>query len=158
MIHFVPGWDGAAIGQSARRGDRGVSRMNIAARLSKDTARKIIEKTAEKGALSARNEFKRFFAELVQRDDRVMTVEKGLHQEEGSMLDSDSHITLRAGFLQPDKTVTATRFSAYHLYIRMIDPPLGKETYTLAPQKLTVRHGQRSFELDLTSLGSFDSP
>lgn len=158
MIYFVPGWNSTAIGESPRRGDRGVSRIGIAARLSESTARTIIEKAAELADRSGQTNFKQYFADLVQRKDRVMTVEKGLHQEEGSIVDADSHITLRAGFLNKDDTVTTTTFAAYHLYIQMIDPPPGKNSYSLAPLRLSVRHGRNSFELKLDSLGTFPSP
>lgn len=96
MIYFAAGWNNTAIGSQARQGDRGVSRMSIAGRLPEKTARAIIEKAAELAAQSADSNFNPFFAALVQRTDRVMTVEKGLHQEEGSVVDSASHITLRA--------------------------------------------------------------
>lgn len=87
-----------------------------------------------------------------------MNVEKGLHQEEGGVVDADSHITLRCGFLNKDKSVTLTTRPAYHLYIQMIDPPLGKNAYSLAPQTLSVRLGSNSHQISLTSLGTFASP
>lgn len=156
MIYFWPGWNTTAIGVEARRGDRGVSRMGIAGRLSEATAREIIEKAAELGARSGDANFDGYFAGNVQSNGRVMTVEKGLHQEEGDFLDASSHITLRRGFLnQRTGAVTPTRNPAYHLYIAMIDPPLGKSSYSLKPEKLTVQVGRNAFALDLSGLGTF---
>lgn len=157
MIYFDAGWDSTAIGTSARRGDRAASRLAIAARCSKKTAESIINKAADVGEKSGESNFTVYFADLVKRQDRVMIVEKGLHQEEGTIFDADTHLTLRKGFKDGD-TVRTVRAPAYHLYVKVVDPPLGKASYTLEPKKLTVQHGANSSSLDLSSLGSFASP
>lgn len=64
----------------------------------------------------------------------TLTVEIGLHQAEPGIFDVPYHFTVRCS------TVTG----AFHLYVKLVDPPLGKECYGLQFSGATHSSGSMS--------------
>jgi hypothetical protein len=73
----------------------------------------------------------------------TLTVEIGLHQSEGGVFDVPYHFTVRC----------STLAGAFHLYVKLNDPALGKECYGLQFTKATHSSG----EMAVTGAPVFDA-
>jgi hypothetical protein len=73
----------------------------------------------------------------------TLTVEIGLHQSEGGVFDVPYHFTVRCSNL----------VGAFHLYVRLVDPALGKDCYGLQFTKATHSTG----EMAVNNAPTFDA-
>ena len=141
MIIFENGWNTTALQPLTQK------RIKTAAWADQNVATAIINAVANDLVRTGGNYgWSQTFANAVlcppdRNTDLDAHVEKGLHQEEGSVFDAAVHFTVRC-----------VR-KAFHLYVIAADPALGSTSYTLKASSLSFIDGGQRFEENLNVAG-----